>query len=170
MLDCPSMRKIVVIAHDMRSTHNVGSLLRTADGFGATVYLTGYTPYPQSPQDDRLPHISAKLTKQIHKTALGAEANHDLWSHDDIKPLLARLKAEGYEIIGLEQSNNSIKLPGYQPPHKVAILLGREVEGIEPTLLEKCAKVVEIPMQGKKESFNVIEAATTAMYHCRFAV
>lgn len=163
------MKQLVVIAHDMRSTHNVGSLLRTADGFGATVYLTGYTPYPLAINDDRLPHLSAKLTKQIHKTALDAEANHDLWSHEpDVEKLLARLKSDGYEIVGLEQAKKSIKLPNYQPPGKVAILLGREVEGISPELLNKCDKIVEIPMLGHKESLNVVEAATTVMYHCRF--
>jgi len=164
------MREIVVIAHDIRSAHNVGSLLRTADGFGATVYLTGYTPYPLAPNDQRLPHLSRKLTDQIHKTALGAETDHALWSHEsDVSEALADLQKQGYEIIGLEQAPDSVKLPDYKPPGKVAILLGREVEGIDPKLLEKCDKVVEIPMLGQKESFNVIEAATATLFHCRFA-
>ena len=65
---------IRLIVHDVRSTHNVGSLLRTADGLGVRhVYFTGYTPYPVKENDTRLPHISTKLTKDIHKTALGAE-------------------------------------------------------------------------------------------------
>lgn len=163
------MREIVVIAHDMRSAHNVGSLLRTADGFRATVYLTGYTPYPLAPDDKRLPHLSSKLTKQIHKTALGAEADHKLWTHEsDIHNLIAHLKNENYEIIGLEQAPDSIKLPDYQPTDKIAILLGREVEGIDAELLKSCDKIVEIPMLGQKESLNVIEATTAALYHCRF--
>jgi 23S rRNA (guanosine2251-2'-O)-methyltransferase len=162
------VRRIIIIAHDMRSAHNVGSLLRTADGFGARVYLTGYTPYPAEPKDSRLPHLAAKLTRQIHKTALGTETDHDLWSHEqDVAELLQNLKDNGYEIIGLEQTEDSEKLPDYRPPRKVAILLGREVEGIEPELLKKCDDVVEIPMLGNKESFNVVEAATSALYHCR---
>jgi len=164
------MIRLVVIAHDMRSAHNVGSLLRTADGFGARVYLTGYTPYPREKEDKRLPHLSAKLTKQIHKTALGAEADHKLWQHhDDLRQLVEDLKDDKYEIVGLEQGARSIKLPNYQPPDKVAILLGREVEGIDPSLLKLCDKVVEIPMLGKKESFNVVEATTAALYHCHFS-
>lgn len=163
------MRKLAVIAHDMRSAHNVGSLLRTADGFGARVYLTGYTPYPAAANDKRLPHLAQKLTRQIHKTALGAETNHKLWSHrPDIGELLKSLKEDGYEIIGLEQAEDAEKLPDYEPTRKVAILLGREIEGIAPEVLKKCDDVVEIPMLGAKESLNVVEAATAALYHCRF--
>lgn len=163
------MRKIVIIAHDIRSAHNVGSLLRTADGFGAQVYLAGYSPYPATKDDKRLPHLAAKLTRQIHKTALGAEAISKLWQHhDNLAELLDDLKDQEYELIALEQDEYSVPLPDYQPPDKVAILLGREVEGLAATNLKACDKIVEIPMVGKKESFNVVEAATAALYHCRF--
>jgi 23S rRNA (guanosine2251-2'-O)-methyltransferase len=164
------MREIVLIAHDIRSAHNVGSLLRTADGYGVKhVYLTGYTPYPTQTNDVRLPHLSSKLTKQISKTALGAETETGLWAHhDDVGMLIDELRANGYTVVGLEQAKNSIQLPKFNPSGKVAILLGREVEGVEPQLLKLCDKTVEIPMFGKKESFNVIEAATAIIYHCRF--
>ena len=164
------MREIVLIAHDIRSAHNVGSLLRTADGFGVKhVYLTGYTPYPTKANDDRMPHLSTKLTKQISKTALGAETDNGLWTHhDEILTLLDELRADKYIIVGLEQAKNSIQLPEFNPTGKVAILLGREVEGVEPELLKLCHMTIEIPMFGNKESFNVIEAATAAIYHCRF--
>lgn len=164
------MRSIVVIVHDIRSTHNIGSLLRTAEGLGVQkVYLTGYSPYPKTKQDQRLPHIAEKLTKQIHKTALGAETNHKLWQHhDNLEQLIDDLKDQEYEIVALEQARRSTKLPAYHPHDKVAILLGREVEGLEPALLERCDVTVEIPMFGRKESFNVTEAASMALYHCRF--
>ena len=71
------MRDIILIAHNLRSCHNVGSLLRTAEGLGVqTVYLTGYTPYPLELGDTRLPHIATKLHKQIDKTALGLSLIH----------------------------------------------------------------------------------------------
>lgn len=164
------LRDIVVIAHDIRSTHNVGSLLRTCEGLGVNrVYCTGYTPYPTLAKHDiRLPHIAAKLTKQIHKTALGAE---DLvpWSHEEsIESLIATLKKDGFTVVGLEQAENSIQLPAFQPPSKIALLLGREVEGIEPTLLNLCDSTLEIPMLGRKESFNVVQAAAIALYKLRF--
>jgi 23S rRNA (guanosine2251-2'-O)-methyltransferase len=66
------MRQLILIAHNLRSTHNVGSILRTAEGLGVTeVYLTGYTPYPETPNDERLPHLARKIQAQIQKTALG---------------------------------------------------------------------------------------------------
>src|SRR5579871_6804873 len=80
-------RDIILIAHDIRSTHNVGSLLRTAEGMGvARVYFTGYTPYPSlATGDERLPHIAQKLTRQIQKTALGAESQVAWSHHTDVK-------------------------------------------------------------------------------------
>lgn len=163
------MRDIRLIAHNLRSTHNVGSLLRTCEGLGISkVYLTGYTPYPLLKADERLPHIANKLNKQIHKTALDAETIIK-WEHtSDIEALLANLAESGFEIIGLEQNTKSIKLPDYTPSDKVAIIVGREVEGIESELLDKCDKVVEIPMFGRKESFNVVQAAAMTLYHCTF--
>lgn len=162
------MRKIVVIAHDIRSAHNVGSLLRTADGFGVSrVFLTGYTPFPLQQNDPRLPHISQKITTQIHKTALGAESLVPWAQHSDVRTLIGALRADGFSIAALEQSTNAIALPDFKPPEKLAILLGREVEGVDPALLELCDAIFEIPMFGGKESFNVVQAAAVALYHCK---
>jgi tRNA G18 (ribose-2'-O)-methylase SpoU len=163
------VREIIVIAHDIRSTHNVGSLLRTAEGLRVKhVYFTGYTPYPAGPNDARLPHIAVKLDGQIHKTALDAEKLVP-WSHaEDIFSLLKQLQSDGYTIAALEQSRASTPLPDFQPPEKLALLLGREVEGIEPELLKACDITLEIPMFGRKESFNVVQAAAMCLYHCRF--
>lgn len=165
-----SEQSLVLIVHDIRSCHNVGSLLRTAEGLGVThVYLTGYTPYPQlDGNDPRLPHIARKITSQIHKTALGAEAMIR-WNHTpEIEPLLANLQHDGYTIAALEQIPDAVPLPDYRPPAKLALLLGREVEGIDPVLLSRTDVVLEIPMAGHKESFNVVQAAAMALYHCIF--
>lgn len=164
------MREIVLIAHDLRSTHNVGSLLRTAEGFGVSkVYFTGYTPFPLKPNDLRLPHLSKKIAAQIHKTALDAEELVPWEQDDDVREVIAALREGGFTIAALEQSNDSIKLPDYAPPQKLAILLGREVEGVDPELLKLCDITLEIPMFGRKESFNVVQAAAVTIYHCRFA-
>lgn len=161
------MREIVLIAHNLRSCHNVGSLLRTADGLGIQkVYLTGYTPYPQSKKDLRLPHLAAKIDLQITKTALGAEKSVRWQHNEDIESVLKELRADGYVIAALEQAKNSIKLPDYKPPEKLAIVIGREVEGLEPEVLKLASVILEIPMLGKKESFNVVIAAAIALYHC----
>lgn len=163
------MQSIVIICHNLRSCHNVGSLLRTAEGLGARrVWLTGYTPYPLQKDDTRMPHIAKKLDSQISKTALGAE-NLVKWKHqENIEPVISSLKAEGYIIAGLEQTPGSIKLPSYKSPEKIALILGREVEGIEPEIIKLCDITLEIPMSGKKESFNVVQAAAMALYHLKY--
>lgn len=165
-----SMRQIIVIAHNLRSTHNVGSLLRTAEGLGVEkVFLTGYTPYPIQANDERLPHLAAKLHKQIKKTALDAEEQIS-WQHaDSIEPILMDLKQQGYTVAAIEQTADSIELPDFKVPEKLALLVGREVEGIEPEVLALCDHILEIPMFGRKESFNVVQAAAMALYHCRFS-
>ncbi len=167
------MRPLVLIAHNVRSAHNVGSLLRTAEGLGATqVYLTGYTPYPALPkgvEDKRLPHLAAKIDRQIHKTALGAETTQS-WQHSPaIEPVLAALRQKGYSVAALEQTKTALALPDFRPPDKLAIIVGREVEGIEPEVLQQADLHLVIPMSGRKESFNVTQAAAMALYHCRFA-
>jgi tRNA G18 (ribose-2'-O)-methylase SpoU len=163
------MRVLVLIAHNLRSAHNVGSLLRTADGLGVTrVYLTGYTPYPLSPDDNRVPHLAQKIHRQIIKTSLGAE-NSVAWSHRaDIHPLLEELREQTYSIVALEQAPASIQLPDFHPPDKLALIIGREVEGLEPEILAACDDSIEIPMLGKKESFNVVQATAMALYQLRF--
>ena len=157
------MRSIILIAHNIRSTHNVGAFLRTSDGFGVEkVIFSGYTPYPKIDGDTRLPHFADKLTRQIHKSALGAETSMPFEYHET--PPLTELKAAGYEIVGLEQDERSIMLNTYQAPDKVALLLGNEIDGIYPEYRDQCDTIVEIPMHGMKESFNVSVAAGIALY------
>jgi len=158
------MPEIVIIAHNIRSTHNVGALFRTADGFGIKkIVLSGYTPYPKLIGDTRLPHISEKLTLQIHKTALGAEATIP-FEYCETAPI-DELKAQGYRIAGLEQDTQSVMLTKYHAPEKLALIVGEEVEGITAELLSQCDDIIEIPMVGQKESFNVSVAAGIALYH-----
>jgi 23S rRNA (guanosine2251-2'-O)-methyltransferase len=159
----PLMPEIIVIAHNIRSTHNVGSIFRTAEGFGVKkIILSGYTPYPRIENDSRLPHISDKLTAQIHKTALNAE---EIVPFEYCETLdLAEFKKEGYRLVALEQAENSIALNNYTPPTKIALLIGEEVHGVEPELLNQCEDIVEIPMRGQKESFNVSVATGIALY------
>ncbi len=158
------MREIVLIAHNIRSTHNVGAFFRTCDGFGVSkIIFSGYTPYPTIDGDTRLPHFADKLTRQIHKTALGAETMIPFERYDE--PPLAELKAQGFAIVGLEQSERSVMLPDYKVPSKVALLLGNEIHGITPDLMDQCDALVEIPMHGGKESFNVSVATGITLYH-----
>lgn len=157
------MTQIIVVAHNIRSTHNVGSIFRTSEGFGVSrIILSGYTPYPRIDSDTRLPHIANKLHDQIHKTALGAEEMVPFTYQES--PDLKSLKEAGYRIVGLEQDERSVMLPDYQAPDKIVLLLGEEVEGLTPDLRNMCDDLVEIPMNGQKESFNVSVATGIALY------
>ncbi len=160
--------EIIVIAHNIRSIHNIGSIFRTCDGFGVTkLYLSGYSPYPSTPNDARLPHIRDKITKQMHKTALGAETTVPFVHVPDVATALHKLRAQGYTLYALEQAKNSVSLGEIVSPDKVALLLGEEVNGIEPELLQLVDYIVEIPMYGQKESFNVSVATGIALYGLR---
>ncbi len=158
-----TMPEIIVIAHNIRSTHNIGSIFRTCEGFGVLkIIISGYSPYPKIKNDTRLPHIAEKLTDQIHKTALGAELMVP-FEYQDRLDILA-LEDSGYKIVALEQATNSINIKDYNPSPKIALLLGEEVHGISPELLSKCDDIIEIPMRGNKESFNVSVAIGIALY------
>ncbi|MDB5186579.1 MAG: hypothetical protein JWM07_51 [Candidatus Saccharibacteria bacterium] len=157
------MPDIIVIAHNIRSTHNVGAIFRSSEGFGVSkIILSGYTPYPHVQDDPRLPHIFRKLTDQIHKSALGAEEIVP-FEYQEL-PDIDRLKKAGYTVVGLEQDERSNMLPNYHPPEKIALLLGEEVKGITDDMRDVCDDLIEIPMVGKKESFNVSVATGIALY------
>ena len=157
------MQEIVLIAHNIRSTHNIGSIFRSAEGFGVRrIICSGYTPYPRIAGDTRLPHLTEKITKQINKTALGAESLVPFEHQESLD--FAALRTAGYVIVGLEQDTRSVLLPDYRPPEKIALLLGEEVNGITRALRDECEVLLEIPMQGSKESFNVSVATGIALY------
>ena len=158
--------KLCVIAYNIRSAHNIGSLFRTCEGLGVgELFICGYSPYPQQQNDVRLPHIAQKASKEIHKTALGAETYLPWHYSSSVTDTINNLKKSGYTVVCLEQDKNSQPLESFQPKDSVALLLGNEVEGIESAILNKADTVVEVPMHGKKESFNVVIAGALAIYH-----
>jgi 23S rRNA (guanosine2251-2'-O)-methyltransferase len=164
------MRQIVLIIHDVRSAHNVGSLLRTAEGLGIKeVLISGYSPYPPIKDDERLPHLAQKTGRQIAKTALGAEDSIS-WRHiDDLAMSLDELSARDFVIAALEQTDAAKPIKDYIPPDKIALIVGNEVSGIDVASLKLAGTHLAIPMLGRKESFNVSAAAAMALYHLRYS-
>lgn len=155
----------ILVAHNIRSTFNVGSILRTCDGLGVDeVYLTGYTPYPKHSKDTRLPYLAEKIHKSINKTALGAE-DHLKWHYTENPfEIIDKYRLKGYEVVGLEQTKGSINIKDYKPANNTVVIIGEEVEGISPDLIRTCDKVVEIPMKGHKESLNVSVASAIILF------
>ena len=162
--------KMILVLHNIRSIYNVGAILRTAEGLGVfKVLLSGYTPKVNDVS--LLPHLREKLDKEIHKTALGAEKLLDIYSCDDIFLELGNLKKQGWQIVGLENNINDDRIFLLNNPllktklsDKMVLILGEEVNGIDYSFYDIIDLFVEIPMRGKKESFNVSVSAGIAMY------
>jgi tRNA G18 (ribose-2'-O)-methylase SpoU len=149
--------EVCVLLHNIRSTHNVGSIFRTADALGVTkIYISGYTPTPL----DRFGRPRA----DIAKTALGAEKVIPWEQVSDPKKLLKKLRTQKYHIIGIEQSPNSVDYKKVKTPKHSVFVVGNEVSGLEGALLSLCDVVAEIPMRGEKESLNVSVAFGVALY------
>lgn len=161
-------RNIVVIAHNLRSVYNVGALLRTAEVFAAKkVYVTGFTPYPTHPGDTRDAKLQAQQTRQMAKSAAGAERTMPFTQQPDVHGLIDELHEQGYAVAGLEIDPQAVALDAYRPPGKVALLLGDEVRGIDEPLRQHCDLLLQIPMFGRKDSLNVSVAAGIALYSLR---
>lgn len=161
------MKQLTIVVDNIRSTHNVGSILRTADGLGVQkVYLCGTTPYPhRGHQETRLPHEAAKVTAKIHKTALGAEESVAWEYAQDTNEVIALLQQNGTYIAAVEQDSTSTPLHTFTAPNAaIALIVGPEVTGISKETLALCDSVLEIPMHGTKESLNVAVAAAIAVY------
>ena len=167
-------REIHLILHNIRSILNVGAILRTAEGLGVErVIFSGYTPTPL-PVSKELPHITESITAKIHKTALGAEAYLNLATTDNILQTLENYREDGFQLVGLENNLDDPRLTQINSPDfhakigpKIALVLGEEVEGIVVELREKLDVFVEIPMVGRKESFNVSVATGMILYELK---
>lgn len=154
-------RRLILVVHNIRSAHNVGSLFRTADGAGVDyIILTGYTPSPA--KENTL--YPTKAQKELAKTALGAEKNV-LWEKKvSLGRIFTKLHQEKFEIVALEQHEKSIDYLKYVPKKNVALLVGNEVLGVDAKILKQCDIIIEIPMRGKKNSLNVSVATGIALY------
>ncbi|WP_412067812.1 TrmH family RNA methyltransferase [Rubrivirga sp. IMCC43871] len=146
------MFDLVVVAHDLRSAHNVGSVFRTADSAGwARVVLTGFTPTPDH--------------RGVAKTALGAETSVPWTQADNVHDAIAALRAEGYTIAALERTDAAV-VPRDVPARAfpLALVLGNEVHGVPSDVLAAADLVVGLPQYGVKASLNVSVAFGVAAY------
>lgn len=152
---------IRLILDNIRSVHNAGSIFRTAECAGVSkIYCIGTTPASL----DRF----GRKRRDFAKVALGAEESV-AWEHlDEAAKLIKELKKEDYYIIAVEQAENSVdyrKVAEIIPAKlKIAVILGNEVEGINPALLKLADVTAEIPLKGKKESLNVSIAAGVILF------
>lgn len=157
--------ELAVLLDNIRSAWNVGSILRSADGFGfAHAFLCGITPTPES--------------EAVQKTALGAHESVTWSYHKDALKLVQGLKKEGWIVLALEEHQRSVALESYgmsssmyehtlsgtQAPGLQLLIVGNELTGVDPELLGLCDSIYYIPMHGHKRSFNVAIAFGIAAY------
>jgi tRNA G18 (ribose-2'-O)-methylase SpoU len=152
--DARSSQNIAVLLDNIRSAWNVGSILRSADGFGFNhVYLCGITPTADN--------------ESVTKTSLGAEDSVPWSYHKDAVRLVKGLKVEGWNVYALEEAARSLALsqfPNSPASNPVVLIVGNEVTGVDPELLDLCDEIFHIPMRGEKKSFNVAIAFGVAAY------
>ncbi len=160
---------LFLIAHNVRSAHNVGSMLRTADAFKVSrVLCTGYTPYPRLENDTRLGYEIEKLTGHITKTALGAEKTVPCAHYDSLDKAIKHLRGNyKLHIYALEQSAKSTRLSQARFHFPAVLIVGNEVDGLSAGELTLADSILEIPMLGSKESLNVSVAAGIALHEMR---
>ena len=144
---------------NIRSAHNVGSVFRSADSFKADkVWLCGICATPPS--------------AEIHKSALGAEFSVEWGYEKDTLSLVKRLKEEGYTVLSVEQTVNSVMLDKFKPEtgRKYALVFGNEVDGVQQEVVDASDGVLEIPQYGTKHSLNISVSAGIVLWHIASAL
>ncbi|WP_163323079.1 RNA methyltransferase [Draconibacterium mangrovi] len=144
---------IVVVLDNIRSCNNIGSVFRTSDALLINkIYLCGITATPPN--------------NEIRKTALDAEKSVDWEYFEHTEEVVKKLKEEGFKVYAIEQVENSIMLPDYQPAddEKVALVFGNEVKGVKQSVVNLCDGSIEIPQYGTKHSFNISVSAGIVLW------
>ena len=135
---------LVLVLDNVRSTHNVGSIFRTADAFRVQeIFLCGITATP--------PH------KDIRKTALGATESVQWQYCENTIDAIQNLKSKGIVVLAVEQAEGSTSLSDFNPLSDTtyALVFGHEVKGVSQEVVSAADAVLEIPQEGTKHSLNV---------------
>lgn len=144
---------VIVVLDNIRSMHNIGSIFRTCDGFAVEqIYLCGITAQP--------PH------REIEKTALGATQSVKWNYFETTLQAVEQLRNDDYQIIAIEQAENSIMLNQFSPSsdEKYALIFGNEVNGVSDEVMQQIDACIEIPQFGTKHSFNVVVSAGIVLW------
>ncbi len=144
---------LVVVLDNIRSCNNIGSVFRTSDALLIEkIYLCGITATPPN--------------NEIRKTALDAEKSVEWEYFENTEDVVKRLQDEGFTVYAIEQVENSISLPEYQPApnEKPALVFGNEVKGVKQSVVDICNGSIEIPQYGTKHSFNISVSAGIVLW------
>jgi tRNA G18 (ribose-2'-O)-methylase SpoU len=144
---------VVVVLDNVRSAQNIGAFFRTGDAFAIEkIALCGITATPPS--------------RDIHKSALGAELTIEWEYYPTTAECAAQLKAQGYTLLAIEQVEGAVMLDKIEidPTKKYALVFGNEVEGVAQEVVNMCDGAIEIPQVGTKHSVNVSVAGGIVLW------
>lgn len=148
-------KEVILIADNLRSVFNVGSLFRICECLAVgELWLCGITPTPQHPN--------------MEKTALGTISRVN-WRHfEDTHEALDLAKERGAQSYALETVEPSENIFEHDFELPLALVVGNEALGIEPSVVSKCDGIVHLPVLGWKNSLNVGVASSIALYQIIF--
>jgi 23S rRNA (guanosine2251-2'-O)-methyltransferase len=144
---------VMVVLDNVRSLNNIGSVFRTCDAFLLEgLYLCGITATP--------PH------REISKTALGATESVHWQYFKNTLDALYKLREQGYHIIAVEQTFQSLKLHTFPVAvnKKYALVFGHEIRGVDQAVVDACDGALEIPQHGTKHSLNIAVSAGIVLW------
>ncbi|MBN1331752.1 23S rRNA (guanosine(2251)-2'-O)-methyltransferase RlmB [Candidatus Dojkabacteria bacterium] len=128
--------------------HNVGAIIRTAECVGATGIILP-------------PKI--QLSPQIRRAAMGA-TEHISILNCGLFQAIKNSQDAGLKVIGIERTDKSKSLYEIELHTPLMLIVGGEDRSLSKQIIDKCDKVVEIPMKGKINSLNMSVAAAIVMY------
>ena len=148
---------VIVVLDDIRSATNVGLMFRLCDCVNVqALWLCGITAYPG---------VSEHATNRIAKTGVGGSLEVLPWRHvADPAPEVARLKAEGWRVVALEQGQGSRPWREVDYGARTVLILGHERAGVGDALLALADEVAELPVRGITNSLNVALCASAVLY------
>lgn len=158
--------QVIIVLDNIRSAQNVGTILRTMDGFGiSTMIAIGITPiYSAESTGQYLPHVRARVNNKISKASLGAEKTIKISHKDDLITAIEELKLDGYHISAIEQFPEAKTISKLdQKNGKIALVFGNEVEGITESV-SLFNDSYYIPMWGTKNSHNISTSVAISLY------
>ncbi|MFM2296635.1 MAG: rRNA ((2251)-2-O)-methyltransferase RlmB [Verrucomicrobiota bacterium] len=145
-----SANPLVLILDCIQDVHNLGAILRTADGAGVTAVV--------APKDK-----AASITETVRRVSTGAADWVPFFQVTNLARFMERLKEVGVWIVGTsDQGKKSIYQMDLKGP--IAIVMGAEGKGMRRLTEENCDFLCQLPMAGKVECLNVSVATGICLY------
>ncbi len=148
-------RYVTVVLDDIYHPHNISAVVRSCEAFGIQDIHVLQVENPFRPN------------KGVTK---GAQQWITFHRHTSIETCVMRLKERGYMLLGADppsKGHPSVPVDSIELDQPVALVFGREKEGLHQELRDLCDKLFHIPMTGLTESFNISVTVAISLYVLR---